>query len=432
MGAIDRDGRVEAGFPALPGMEMSARKRAGEFLGAAAALPAFFALAMIALLIGAQAAYGQSETVLYNFTGGSDGGYATSRLTADGAGNFYGTTFGGGLGYGTVFELSPNGSGGWNETVLYNFTGGLDGGGPLYSYLIFDASGNLYGTAYAGGAHGQGVVFELSPDGVSWSETVLYSFNSIPPNWTDGSYPESGLIMDTAGNLYGTTQTGGGMFQPGVVFELSPAKGGWTEQVIFAYPAQDGSAGAGGLTMDAAGNLYGVGNQVVFELSPGQGGWTANVLHTFGEPKGGLTAQGIPVLDKNGNIYGTTLSGGAKGNGTVYKLILGKKGVWTEKVLYSFKGRKDGSNPLAGIIFDAAGNIYGTTTAGCKTNNGTVYELVAPIGKGSYKEKVLWSFSGPDGSAPDASLIFDGAGNLYGTTKMGGTAGMGSVFEVVP
>jgi uncharacterized repeat protein (TIGR03803 family) len=388
----------------------------------------FLCLTAALPLIAARAAHAQTENVLYTFTGGSDGFSPFAGLTSEG-GNFYGTTQYGGLagfysGNGTVFELSPNGGGGWNETVLYSFCSALncaDGNNP-YSTLIFDKGGNLYGTTWIGGASNSGVVFELSPAGGSWTETVLYSFaGGLNAN------PASGLIADTAGNLFGTL-TGGS----GTVFELSPSGSKWTEQVIYA----PNNIGYTGLTMDAAGNIFGTAGETVFELSPnGSGGWNPTVIHTFtGAPKDGSSPNGTPVLDKAGNIYGTTQTGGAKGYGTVYKLTPvtkgKKKGTWTEKILYSFKGgkKKDGGNPWAGVVLDAAGNIYGTTLLG----NGTVFELVAPVGKGVYTEKILWSFNGTNGTGPYDSPILDTAGNLYGTTAGGGVYGSGVVFEVTP
>jgi uncharacterized repeat protein (TIGR03803 family) len=270
--------------------------------------------------------------------------------------------------------------------------------------------------------------------GAGWTETVLHSFANTP----DGALPFTGLIMDPAGNLYGTTYLGGS-YNNGTVFELSPSGGDWTEKVIYDI----GSNGAG-LTMDAAGNIFGVTNlSTVFELSAnGNGGWNPIALYTFGctrngkFPKGACP-QGTPVLDKSGNIYGTTTTGGAKGCGTVYELSPGAKGKWTEKVLHSFNNNgKDGYDPWAGIVFDAAGNIYGTTLQGGGWNAGTVFELVAPVGdRIHYTEKVLWNFNGTDGSEPYGRLVLDSAGNLYGTTIYGGPyfpGEYGVVFELTP
>ena len=331
----------------------------------------YFACLFLCLttLLAARPAQAQTETVLYNFTGGSDGAYPEWSLTSDRAGNFYGTTNAGGLGYGTVFMLSPNGSGGWNEAVLYSFSGGDDGSTPS-GPVIFDGAGNLYGTASAGGAYGYGVVFELSPAETSWTESVLHSFSG----GADGKFPVSGVIIDPAGNLYGTTYNGWGI---GTVFEMSQSRGGWTEQVIYAVE----TSGAG-LTMDVAGNIFSVTYSEVFELSPnGNGGWAPTVIHTFtGYPKDGYYADTAPVLDKAGNLYGTTAEGGPDNGGTVYKLSPGRNGEWTEKILHSFRGFKRGNSPAAGIVFDEAGNIYGTTFWGGKHDWGTVYELVAPVG----------------------------------------------------
>jgi uncharacterized repeat protein (TIGR03803 family) len=389
----------------------------------------------VLLLIAARPAQAQTENVLHNFTGGDDGGGPYAGLISDGAGDFYGTTPFGGLGgqfngHGIVFKLSANNTGGWRETVLYRFKGGTDGGNPV-GPLIFDSAGSLYGTAANGGAFGHGVVFELSRTEASWSETVLYSFSG----GEDGENPETGLILDRAGNLYGTTLGCCGGSGYGTVFELSPSGGGgWTEQVLYSVETTTSYAG---LTMDDAGKIFGIGNDSVFELSPnGHGGWNPTVIHNFaGGPKDGGQAESTLVLDKAGNLYGTTVYGGARGVGTVYKLSHGKKG-WKEQILYSFKGgKKDGTGPFGGMVLDAGGNLYGTTDGGGKYGkygNGTVFELAAPVGKVGYKEKVLWNFDGPDGSEPDGILLLDSAGNLKGTTYAGGTSNWGGVFELTP
>jgi len=386
------------------------------------------------LLMSARPAQAQTETQLWNFcpAGGTctDGLEPYSTLATDGT-NFYGTTFDGGLSYGTIFEVSPNGIGGWNEAAIYTFTGGTDGAHPRSSPLIFDSFGNLYGTAQYGGPNGNGVVFELSRQGANWAETVLYSF----AGGTDGYSPVSGLIMDASGNLYGTTLLGG-VSQNGTVFELSLSGGIWSKQTIFEPSTATGYAG---LTMDAKGNIYGATPLAVFELSPnGDGGFSSTVIYTFlGTAfRDGMQAEGTPVL-QGGHLYGTTEFGGIENLGTVYELSPvtkgKKKGAWTEKILHSFKGgTKDGDECYAGIVFDPAGDIYGTTIAGGKSDDGTVFELVAPVDKGSYKEKVLWNFNRTDGDAPFGGLILDSAGNLYGTTQIGGTFGDGVVFEVTP
>ena len=355
----------------------------------------------LALAFAARPALAQTETVLHYFTGGSDGDFP-SGLTADGKGNFFGTTERGGLGYGTVFELSPSGQGGWNETVIYRFTGGADGAFPQFSNVIFDSLGNLYGTTYEGGANNYGTVFELSPSGGGWTESVLYSFLSY-----NVGCPLNGLVRDAAGNLFGTH---GCNWRNGVVFELSPSGGGWTETEIYSVPLPYTT----GLAIDVAGNIYGIGNSIAFELSPnGNGGWTPTVLHNFGDvPEGG------PVLDKAGNIYGTVESSYVHNYGVVYKLTpRKKKGLWTFKVLYAFTGGKDAGYPVRGLAFDAAGNIFGMTDYGPYFHS-TVFELAAPVGKGGYQQKTLWTFD--VGDTPAGGLVLDSAGNLYGATSTGG------------
>jgi uncharacterized repeat protein (TIGR03803 family) len=408
--------------------------RLGSTKLATAVLRGALTLVVIAVLVlvAARPAQAQTEAVLYNFAGSPDGATPESSLTFYG-GNLYGTTELGGVGCqsgcGTVFELSPNGNGGWNETFLHSFTGGADGAYPTYCYVIFDSVGNLYGTTYGGGANGYGVVFELSPAGASWTETVLYNFIG----GAAGFSPIGGLIRDAGGNLYGTTQYSASGY--GTVFELSQSDGNWTEQVLYTLETQSNTTG--GLTIDVIGNIYGVTSSTVFELSPnGNSGWNPTVIHTFSAQAGGVSPEGALVLDKAGNLYGTTSRGGPKNFGIVYKLSHFKKSWKFQKLGSFYGGKKDGGDPYAGIVFDAAGNIYGTTPSDGMHGGGTVYELVAPVGRGGYKQKVLWNFNGADGAYPLGSLILDNAGNLYGTTSGGGLYGglypFGVVFEVTP
>jgi uncharacterized repeat protein (TIGR03803 family) len=382
------------------------------------------------LLIGASPAHAQTGTVLYNFTGTPDGANPTSQLTFNN-GNLYGTTYSGGLyGMGSVFELSSNGNGGWNETLLYSFCPAApsctDGQNPTYSYVTFDKSGNLYGTVYGGGSLGDGAVFELSPSLGGWTEKVLYSFADTP----DGANPVNGVITDAAGNIYGTTYSGGTTGN-GAVYELSPASGGgWTEQVIY-----DINSTYAGLSMDSAGNIYGPAYGSIFELSPnGTGGWNPTVIFTFTSGDGatqGSDPNGTLALDSSGNLYGTTYLGGSEGDGALFKLTRGSKGKWSEKLLISFG--KPNLKPFGGIIFDKAGDIFGTTTEGGVDAEGDVYELVAPpAGKTGYTGKVVYHFNGTTGNEPFGSLAMDSAGYLYGTTYLGGSSGYGVVFEVNP
>jgi uncharacterized repeat protein (TIGR03803 family) len=412
-------------------------------------------------------AVAQTETVLYSFNGYGTGGAAYqpySGVILDSSGNIYGTTFEGGtFGHGTVFELSPLAGGGLSETVLYNFseTKFSVGYGPQAS-LIFDAAGNLYGTRSTEGAFGFGMVFEMSPaTGGGWTETGLHSFNG-----KNGDYPESALISDAAGNFYSTTDFGGA-YGYGAVYELSPvAGGGWIEKLLhsFKHSKQDGmNPSLGSLVMDSAGNLYGTtqggganvsptcqtGCGTVFEISPAGGGhWTEKLLHSFNDDgtDGIFPGAGV-ILDGLGNLYGTTLKGGTgscktgqavTGCGTLFKLSPATGGTWTESVVHSFQDNvADGGYPQpgAGLIMNGAGDIFGTTGFGGTYGNGTVFEFSPTVG-GSWTETILHNFhnNGTDGYGPGGNLVLDAAGNLYGVTAAGGSAGGsgGTVYEVTP
>jgi uncharacterized repeat protein (TIGR03803 family) len=364
----------------------------------------------------------QTETVLHNFKNGRDGGIPYWGLAADESGNLYGTTYSGGLEYGVVFELSPNGIGGWTETVLHSFTGGKDGKNPSGPVML-DSEGNLYGTTQGGGTNGYGVVFELKHVGDGWQEKVLHNFRG----GSDGQFPLAGVIRDKAGNLYGTTYNG---FNPATVFKLSRSERGWAERVIYRVA----TSGAG-LTMDGTGNIFLATYWTVLKLSKDDDDhWTASVIHTFtGYPKDGYWASSRPVLDRAGNLYGATTEGGL-GVGLVYELIRGKDGIWTERVLHYFSG-PDGNGP-ADILLDSAGNIYGTTFWGGEHDLGTVFELT-PTQTGGYQHKIVWNFTGIDGLNPGGQMALDHAGNLYGMASKGGTTyndnyGFGVVFVVSP
>jgi uncharacterized repeat protein (TIGR03803 family) len=384
-------------------------------------------LAVVALSSFAQA---QTLTVLYSFTGGADGYLPTSSLLRDSAGNLYGETFRGGdlscatgAGCGVVFKLDVNG----NETVLHAFTGGADGAYPTGA-LVQDSAGNLYGTAYRGGnlacgvTYGCGTVYKLDAAGAL---TVLYTFTG----GTDGSLPDGGVIRDAAGNLYGTTSSGGGSANGGTVFKLDAA-GNETVLCRFSQKAQ-GREPIAGLFRDSAGNLFGTTDQGGYSYFVGEGTvfkvdskGHETVLHTFLPTGDGESPYG-GVVPYGENLYGMTTAGGAFDLGTVFKLD--KAG--TETILYSFAGGTDGEYPdLSGVIPDASGNLYGTTENGGDSNNdGTVFELDQ-----SGNETVLHRFNGTDGSRPNAGVIRDSAGNLYGTTYQGGAFGNGTVFKIAP
>jgi uncharacterized repeat protein (TIGR03803 family) len=351
---------------------------------------------------------GSSPKVLHMFSG-NDGGNPTANLIADKAGNLYGTTeYGGFAGYyGTIFRLSPPAVAGghWTNTTLYTFTNTGDGARPT-SGLLLDSAGNLYGTTSDSNAGGYGEIFRLTPPASgsgAWSETVLYSFKGSE---SDGAYPQGGLVSDPDGNLFGTTSSS--------VFELSP-------------PSTSG------------------------------GTWTFKQLHAFQccTPDGWNSQAGL-VRDRHGNLYGTTEWGGFfdtdycgyLGCGTVFELRPPAQpgGAWIEHVLYRFKsnigGYSDGFIPLSSLILDPQGNLYGNTYSGGSLGGGTVFELSPPTIKGEWAETILheFSYTPTDGAVPIGSLIFDNAGNLYGVTEFGGNPcrfnagayGCGTIFKLTP
>ena len=387
-----------------------------------------------------------NETLLHSFNPTGAEAFPYAGLIADSAGNLYGTTYyGGAYNDGTVFELTPAQGGGWTQKVLHSFNfNGSDGAFP-YANVVFDSAGNLYTTTQNGGIYYGGTVVELSPnqDG-SWTEKVLHNFN---PSTTDGVNPLAGLIIDRAGNLYGTTYEGGAQYS-GTVFELSPnGSGNWTETVLHRFSSRnvknaDGTHPYAGLLLDGAGNLYGTtlyggayNYGTVFELTPSGGGrWTEKVVHSFNNNgSDGAEPFDALVLDSVGNLYGTTSLGGINNAGSVFELSPNGSGGWTEAVLYSFDylGSGDGYAPYGGVIFDASGNLYGAAWEGGAHGRGAVFEL-SPGSGGGWTETVLHSFSmnGFDGDGPQAGLFSDAAGNLFGTTTNGGSYNVGAMFEM--
>jgi uncharacterized repeat protein (TIGR03803 family) len=402
-------------------------------------LCAFFAVLLVFSIApnGVPAASAAKCATLYAFTGKPDGAHPRGGLIFDSSGNLYGTSFYGGVsGFGTVFELSRNRDGIWTDKVLYSFTGKDDGEYP-YGGLAADSTGNLYGTTYFGGNQQQGVVYQLAPgSNGKWTETVLYNFCSVS-RCADGSSPHAGLIFDASGNLYGTTLNGGAS-NAGTVFQLMPnSHGGWTEKVLHSFIGGDGVGPYAGLILDGQGKLYGTtqfggsGRGVVFELAPKSNGrWAEQVLYSFGNGTDGSAPLAGLVFDTAGNLYGTTSGGGSHAHGVVFKLRP-HGGSWSENVLYSFKGGRDGKYPGASLVFDLSGNLYGTTFFGgwSPYSNGTAFKL-RPDSNGRWSETVLHRFRGHPQGFPEAELIIDAAGNLYGTTY--GYASKGSVFEIIP
>jgi uncharacterized repeat protein (TIGR03803 family) len=321
---------------------------------------------------------------------------------------------------------------------LYNFTNTPDGANPAAG-LVQDASGNLYGTTPMGGTNSQGAIVQITPAG---KETIIYSF-CAQPGCPDGAVPFASLIIDPAGNLYGTAEQGGQ--NAGTIFELSPASGGsFAEKTLYTFPSS-GLHGAGPLTsllLDKSGNLYGTAYGgaccgVVYELSPnGSGGYTQTVLYGFtGHADGGDPTSGV-IMDASGNLYGVTISGGAVfNNGTLYRLSPGQGGPWTYTLIHSFPtGTNDGSLPSGNLAMDAQGRLFGTTQLGGTENSGAVFRLT-PEKHGQFTETFLYSFQSGvhDGAIPNAGVILDADGNIYGTTQYGGSAGSfgpGTVFKL--
>jgi uncharacterized repeat protein (TIGR03803 family) len=339
---------------------MPARVLSGLSAVVAASALAFF------LLVMASTVSAQSTLItLHTFSGpsGDDGANSYAPLVQDGAGNLYGTTAGGGAFHqGIVFRVDTSG----NETVLYDFTGGTDGGDP-HSGLLLDAAGNLYGITGGGGIFpGQGVVFKLDPSGV---ETVLHALTT-----TDGSGSASGLIIDPSGNFYGTAERGGA-YDQGVVFKVDTLGNYSVVHSFGKRGVADGSEPYAGLVRDAAGNLYGTtfgggkyGAGTVYKIDASG---NASVLYSFRGGSDGLFPSSSLVLDVAGNLYGTTDAGGAHNLGIVFKVSASGK----EKILHSFGSTNDGASPFVGLVKDESGNFYGVTDGGGAYHHGTVFRL---------------------------------------------------------
>jgi uncharacterized repeat protein (TIGR03803 family) len=391
------------------------------------------------LLSAGIATHAQTVNTLYTFTGGADGENPVGPLVADGHGNFYGVTLDGGVvssaclnGCGTVFELTPNGSGGWTQAVIFSFTNENGAGyGPFN--LVMDTHGNLFGSAQAGGTScggsgACGMVFEVSPGTNGWTEKVIHSFQGPPK---DGQYPNGNILIDASGNLYGTTGLGGIGTQAqcyasgcGTVWELSPMPGGhWMEKIIHNFLGLTYGQYPNGLTMDAAGNLYGATSYggfgqrgTVYKLSPTKNGWIGGVIFRL-SGNWGYFPEGIVALDAKGNIYLGAESGSAA---NIVEVSPGASG-WTGQVVASFPQE---SFLLHGLTTDAQGNIYGATTA-------TVYELEEV--NGALQIVTLATMNGPNAGAYPSLPIFDASGNLFGLNEIGtGTEANGTVFEITP
>jgi len=406
-------------------------------------------VALVATLAAVPVAQAQTFQVLYNFTGKADGGNPAGGLVMDPLGNLYGMTnqygggncsFGGTVGCGTAFELARKGT----ELIfnlLYTFTGGNDGQSPT-GRMVFGPDGSLYGTTVFGGGgnctfgQGCGTVFNLKPPATAcksalcpWKETILYHFTG----GNDGMWPQLGdLTFDQAGNIYGTV--------PHNVYELVRSNGSYTFNLVFKFTNNDGGCCSFSNTLfDQAGNIYGTtyaggnGYGVVFQLAPGGGGWTYNQVHAFNFSTDGAEPQGNLIFGQQGNIYGTTPQGGAYDRGTVYE-VTPSSGAFS--VLHSFYGGAEEEGPTDAVVFDAQGNLYGTTYGGGSHGWGNVFKLTPYNGGWTYQS--IYDFTGgSDGGTPTGRLILDADGNIYGTTFYGGSnrcagPGCGVVFRLTP
>ena len=411
-----------------------------------------------------------NEALIHKFQAGFDGFGPRAGLVADAAGNLYGTTFwgGGSAGAGTVYRVSPPSvpGGAWTETVLHRFSyHTIAMGLSPWGGLAIDRSGNLYGTAWLGGQCGScGLVFELSPEPTGkWRYRIIHNFQNSS---LDGANPQADLSIDAAGDLFGTTAAGGkGLCSGGcgTVFELKRTGSSWQETILHSFAAhgqgEDAGGGTGGgIAIDQRGNLYGTtyedgnGLGTVFKLSlSSQGQWIYREIYAFQNFADGETPSRGVVLDAFGDLYGTTQYGGVQGCygsgcGTVYELTRAGGDRWLHTVLYSFLGTGDGGTPLAGVIVDGAGNVYGTTQIwgvgnGCTGSGcGVAYRLTPPSAPGSpWTQTVLHTFrNGGDGYVPYGSLIFGPGDLIYGATQFGGKPacesgfGCGTVFVLSP
>lgn len=406
-----------------------------------AAVPTKLVLSLAVLVVAvltAQSAQTQTFSVLYSFQGTTDGGQPFAGLIRDSSGNLYGTTEGVQDGFGTVFELDPTGK----ETTLWNFNNPKRGQNPTAA-LIRDCAGNLYSTTEEGGRYSGGTVFRLKKSG---AQTVLHSFDK---NNTDGFHPVAALVADATGNFYGTTSAGGA-FGFGTVFKMNTTG---QYSILYSFTGgADGRSPKASVILDSASNLYGTtelggsfegnpcseGCGVVFEVNTSG---SESVLHSFAGGKDGAWPVASLIRDAEGNLYGTTSAGGSfpcQGNigcGTVFRVSATGK----HNVLYSFAGLPDGQGPAAGLTRDTTGSLYGTTALGgysCAISPngcGTVFKLK----KG--QETIVYAFSGgADGGLPEAGLLRDPSGSFYGTTSWGGivgctnNVGCGVVFEIAP
>jgi uncharacterized repeat protein (TIGR03803 family) len=397
-------------------------------------------LLLLAVVGFSSAVCGQTFTVIHNFTGGADGGSPYAGVTIDREGNLYGTTLVGGPGMcggvhgngcGVVFKLQHHGSD-WTLTTLFSFDG-TDGFFPQ-SRVVFGPNGTLYGTTTDGPT--SGTVFNLTPRPnicgsaqCPWDHSIIYAFTG----GSDGAYPAGDLTFDQAGNIYGTTTSGGLFDSYGVAYEIS----GGTETVLHSFTDMEGTNPQSGVIFDRAGNLYGTlpytigsGCGSVFKLTPSGSGWAESTLYVFGNPGDGCNPLGGLTFNQTGNLYGTTAGGSPNDqgfgplDGIVFQLLP------FYSITYSLGESLSqlGEGPTATLTVDSAGNLYGTTHGDGTFSAGSVFEVSAS-GTGTD----LYDFTGGvDGKFPLSNVVLDANGNLYGTTSQGGLYGFGVVWEITP
>jgi uncharacterized repeat protein (TIGR03803 family) len=379
----------------------------------------------------------------------NEGAEPYGRLIFDAKGNLYGDLSIGGKATtkhpypdGAVFRLAPAaGKTGWTQTVLYTFKGGADGAEPTGG-LLADSDGNLYGTTFLGGADGDGTVFKLDKPPKHthvWVKKTLYSFTG-----PDGAQPFAGLAVDSKGNFYGVT-TSGGQFNQGAVFELAAKT--LTESVLYSFQGPEGCTPYGGLVIDNAGNLYGTASTSttapyagsVFKLSPpaaGQTSWTFTQLHAFAGGADGGSPEGAMVGSSGGDIFGATFGGTGMGNGTVFALTpsSGSPTGYTYQVIFTFSGAQ-GSNPFGDLAMDKAGRLWGPLLNSNDVNSsGGLFVISPPTGgAGTWVQYASYLFNGTTGGySPYAGMALDSAGNGYGTDFTGGNFDVGTVYKFIP
>jgi uncharacterized repeat protein (TIGR03803 family) len=388
---------------------------------------------LTAILMAVTPAAAQTLKIVHSFGNSTDGSQPWSAVTFDSHGNMFGTTlFGGTDGLGTVYEFSPKSGGGFTERIVHAFGSVANDGLTPYCSIAIDAQGNLYGMTPNGGTGFNGTAFELTPKaGGGYVETILHNF---PGSSRDGYYPEAGLTLDSKGNLYGVALNGGVTLSGGVAFELLHAGGSWSEKVLFDFNYTDGGSPSANVTLDSAGNVYGTTfagggakDGLVFKLSPSTSAmWTETILLEFGENGAQGAGPVAPLIfDAQGNLYGSVESG------QIFELSPQSDGSWTQTVLYTFGGLPN-AGP-SGVVFDSQGNLYGTTRYGGANGYGLVFKL-SPTGDGTWTETTLHDFQndGVDGTYPIGGVTFDAAGNLWGTTSTGGAHGAGTLFVIKP